>query len=170
MKKLISLMLGALMSLSLAACQNSGSPSAQMPNPFTDHATMKEAEKAAGFDLSAPEAMEHFSGRVIRTMAGEDTDSMIEVIYCNDDENPETSRDEIRVRKAAGKEDISGDYTNYAENSTVIIDNLPVSVKGENGKIQLATWSRGDYTYSIGFYFDTGISREDLDGFITSIQ
>ena len=163
-------MLGALLSLSLAACQNSGSPSAQMPNPFTDHAAMEEAEKAAGFDLSVPETIEPFSGRIIRTMTGEDTDSMIEVIYCNDDENGETNRDEIRIRKAAGNEDISGDYTDYAENSTVTIDNIPVSVKGENGRIQLATWSRGDYTYSIGFYFDTGISREDLNGFITSIQ
>ena len=201
MKKLISLMLVTVMSLSLAACGNSGSPSAdkgqsaassqsadnsqstnnsqsadntpsvQMPNPFTEYASMDEAEKAAGFSLTVPETMEPYSGRTIRVMDGEDGFSMIEVIYRKETENGETDDDdEIRIRKAAGNEDISGDYIDYAEHSTVTIDNIPVSINGENGKIKLATWCRGDYTYSMGFYFDAGISSEDLEGFVASVQ
>lgn len=183
MKKLISLMLGILILLSLTACENNGDPAVwktdldsdeksdvEIPNPFTEYASMAEAEAAAGFSLTVPEAMND-SKRTIRTMTGDDNTAMIEVIYCNDNEDEGTDeKSEIRIRKAVGSEDISGDYTNYSENFTVMIENIPVSIKGENGKIQLATWTNGDYTYSIGFYFDTGIPREDLNGFIVSVQ
>lgn len=143
----------------------------EIPDPFAEWDSMEEAETAAGFSLTVPETMNNYSKRIIRTMTGEDNVAMIEVVYCNDNENEETDeKSEIRIRKAPGNGDISGDYTEYSEISTVTIENIQVSMKGENGKIQLATWTNGDYTYSIGFYFDTGISSGDLNGFITSVQ
>lgn len=143
----------------------------EIENPFTDYTSMDEAAAAAGFSLTVPDTMNNYSDRIIRAMTSEDTASMIEVIYCNGNENEDTDvENEIRIRKAYGTEDISGDYTEYSESSTVMVENIPVSVKGDNGKIRLATWTNGDYTYSIGFYFDAGISVEDLNDFITSIQ
>lgn len=143
----------------------------EIADPFTEYASLDEAATAAGFSLMAPETMNNYSERIIRAMTDEDNATMIEVIYCNDDENGETDEEnEIRVRKAAGNEDISGDYTDYSENSTITVENIPVSIKGDNGKIRLATWTNGDYTYSIGFYFDAGISSEELNRFITSVQ
>lgn len=118
----------------------------EIPNPFMEHDSMKEAEEAAGFSLVVPETMNDFSKRIIRTTAAENHAAMIEVIYR------------------------SGDYTHYAENSTITVDNMEVSIKGENGRIRLATWNQGDYTYSIGFYFGKGISAEDLNGVIASVQ
>lgn len=143
----------------------------EIENPFTDYTSIDEAAAATGFSLAVPDTMNNYSDRIIRAMTGEDTVSMIEVIYCNGNENEDTDvENEIRIRKAYGTEDISGDYTEYSESSTVMVENIPVSVKGNNGKIRLATWTNGDYTYSIGFYFDAGISVEDLNNFITSIQ
>lgn len=169
MKEVISLMLGALMLLSLSACGTRSNQPEQLPDPFTEYDSMDEAEDATGFPLTVPETMNDYSKHTIRAMVGKD--NMIEVIYCNDSEDDEaTKENEIRIRKAVGNEDISGDYTDYTESSTVTVGNLLVSTKGENGKIRLATWSNGDYTYSIGFYFGTGISSEDLNGFIDSVQ
>lgn len=143
----------------------------EIADPFTECASMDEAAACAGFPLTVPETMNNYSERIIRVMDGENNFAMIEVIYCNDDENGGTDEEsEIRIRKATGNEDISGDYTDYSENSTVTVENISVSVKGDNGRIRLVTWKNDNYTYSIGFYFDAGISIEDLKGFITSVQ
>lgn len=165
MKKIMLWMMSAVVLFSLAACGKSSSTQ-QMANPFTEHDSMEEAEKAAGFSLSVPDRMDGFSDRVIRTMTSDGT-SMIEVIYQNGDDADEN---EIRIRKANGTEEVSGDYNDYSESSTLTVNGIPVSVKGENGSIILVTWTSGGYSYSAGFYDGTGISREDLENLISSIR
>lgn len=169
MKKIMLWILEAVMVLSLAACGKSSS-SSQMPNPFTDHSSMEEAEQAAGFSLTVPDKIDGFSDRIIRTMKNEDGTSMIEVIYRNEQDQSGAKEDEIRIRKENGTEDISGDYTDYAESSIITVNEIPVSVKGDNGSIRLATWHSGDYSYSVGFYSENGISSEDLEDYVSSIQ
>lgn len=143
----------------------------EIPNPFTEYNSMDEAAKAAGFALAVPEIIDGYEQPIIRTMTHEDNGAMIEVIYYNNHDDKETDeKNEIRIRKATGNEDISGDYTQYAESNVISVGDIQVAVKGENGQIQLATWISGDYTYSLGFYSGAGISSEDLNGFITSIH
>ena len=67
---------------------------------------------------------------------------MIQVIYLNGDER-------LFVRKAAGSDDISGDYNVYSESQTVQIGDYTVTMEGENGEISLAKWSFGGYTYAV---------------------
>lgn len=169
MKKITLWILETMMALSLAACGKS-SVSSQMPNPFTDHSSMEEAEQAAGFSLTVPDKIDNFSDRIIRTLKNEDGTSMIEVIYCNEQDQSSTKEDEIRIRKENGTDDISGDYTDYAESSVITVHEVPVSVKGDNGNIRLATWHSGDYSYSVGFYSENGISSEELEDFLSTIQ
>lgn len=169
MRKIIFGILEAVMVLSLAAC-GTGSASSQMPNPFTDHSSMAEAEQAAGFSLTVPDKIDGFSDRIIRTLKNEDGTSMIEVIYCNEQDQSSTKEDEIRIRKENGTDDISGDYTDYSENSVITVNEIPVSVKGDNGGIRLATWHSGDYSYSVGFYTGSGVSSEELEDYVSFIQ
>lgn len=162
MKKLIIILLGAIMLFTLAACgsnasgnsgksqnneqtneqnngQSVGGSTAQIPNPFVDCKTLDDAQKIAGFDMAVPEKMpEGYSQSAIRAIK----DTMIEIIYVNGD-------DEIRIRKGAGSEDISGDYNNYAESDTATVDNKQITMKGDNGKVNVATWVDGAYTYAI---------------------
>ena len=53
--------------------------------------------------------------------------------------------DEVRIRKAPGSDDISGDYNTY--------DNISyedgVTMKGNGESFSNATWFRDGYTYSI---------------------
>ena len=53
---------------------------------------------------------------------------------------------EIRIRKASGNEDISGDYTQYTDTNIATIGELKVTMKGENGQTNLATWTDNGYT------------------------
>lgn len=46
-------------------------------------------------------------------------------------------------------EDISGDYTKYSDVKTEKIGDWDVTLKGNDGKVVLAVWNDGTYSYSI---------------------
>lgn len=137
--KLIALGLSAVMALSLVACGNANDSKLQPPNPFTEHETLADVEKEVGFDFIVPSAINGFDKCEYRANKA---DSMAEVIFKNGDE-------EIRFRKAAGDGDISGNYTEFSEQESVDVDGTTVTMKGESGKVNLATWSADGYAYSI---------------------
>lgn len=195
MKKMIALALCAVIALSLVACGENGNPvddntnivgddpatweptiiidseqksDVEIPDPFSECGSLEEAAQNARFSLDIPEAVDGYAQCMIRTMAGGEGSAMIEVIYQNEiDENESTDRaDEIRMRKAKGDEDISGDYTEYSETSSLTIENIQVTVKGEHGNINFATWTNNGYTYSIGIYSETGITAEKMSDFL----
>ena len=136
----------------------------ESPNPFAEYASMADAEKAAGFSMKVPSSVDNYTKQTILAAILNDDNSMIEVIYQNDDENA------VRIRKATGSEDISGDYTQYAEAATVTIGERKVTMKGQNGQINLATWTDNGYTYSIGVYSEVGISSEEMTDLIAAVQ
>lgn len=155
MKKFISIALGIVMALSMAACGN-GTPvknnsgkqtvaptetggSVQIPNPFDDCKSIVDAEKIAGFKMSVPEKMpEGYSQAVIQAIQNE----MIQIIYKDGD-------NEILIRKGKGSEDISGDCNEYKENYTMAAGKLQVSIRGNDGKVHVATWTEAEYTFAI---------------------
>ena len=65
--------------------------------------------------------------------------------------NREDSGEQMVIRKASGageNADISGDYNVYNETSTVTVGEYTVTLKGNDQKVNLATWTSGDYAYS----------------------
>lgn len=176
MEKMMALALSAVMALSLAACGGAGKPAEQeivgMPNPFLECDSLEEAAENAGFTFDVPESVDGYAQRVIRTIVHEEGDAMIEVIYQNETAGNESmdSSDEIRMRKANGEEDISGDYTVYSETGSITIGDIQVTVKGEHGKLNLATWTDNGYTYSIGVYSESGVTTEEMSGFIAAVK
>jgi len=176
MKKLMIIILGTIMIISLVAVGNflalsyvnfnasakSGEQivgdTTQIPNPFIDCTTLEDAQKSAGFAMTIPDAMpEGYSKTAIRAVKNK----MIEVIYLNGDS-------EIRIRKAIGSEDISGDYTVYKESMETEIGNVKVTMKGNNGKVNVAIWSEGVNVFSItvncgGTGLDSSIIRTMVD-------
>ena len=138
-KTIIALGLSAVMTLSLAACGNANASTLQTPDPFTEYETLADMEKEVGFDFIVPSAINGFDTCAYRANRG---GSMAEVIFKNGDE-------EIRFRKAAGDEDISGNHTHFPEQEVVDVNGTAVTMKGEDGKVNLATWSADGYAYSI---------------------
>jgi len=70
---------------------------------------------------------------------------MIEVIYFD----AEKTHEGLRIRKANGTDDISGDYNEYKEVNVVKVGDLEVTEKGNDGSISVATWTDGTHSYSI---------------------
>lgn len=142
----LTLALGAALALSLAACgsktpatDNNKPGTVQPPSNYVDCDTLEEAIKMAGIEIAAPEVIKGYDDCAFRANK---TDGMIEVIFQNGD-------DDIRFRKGLGDEDISGNYNEFAEKNDVDVDGTSIQMKGADGKVNLATWSKGGYSYSI---------------------
>lgn len=127
----------------------------QIPNPYVECETIAEAEKIAGFTMTLPEKTpQGYVQGLIQAMQNE----MIQVDYKNGEK-------EIQIRKAKGNGDISGDYNEYAEKNTLTVGSLQVSTRGNNGKVNVATWVDGEFTYSIsGAGFDTTAISDMVSG------
>lgn len=97
--------------------------------------------------------------------------NLIEVIY--DRGNPDDSWEAYRVRKGQGAGDVSGDYDDYAEVSEEHLGDVTMTLKGEGGKVMLATWTDGGYSYSIsaapGGPFDAGMEKSDILDLVAGI-
>lgn len=171
MKKLIAITLCIITVLSFTACnkeaptkdntKQSSEQNNQIPNPFEDCSTIADAEKIAGFTVTLPEKMpKDYVKKTIQAIK----DNMVQVFY-------ENGEKKLLVRKAKGSQDISGDYSQYSENSTMTVDGLQVSTRGNNGKVNVATWVNGEYTYSVGLYKDEpGLDTDTIKDIVSIIR
>lgn len=129
-----------------------------MPNPYTDHGTLKEAEEDAGFKIQIPDEIRGVKAVAFRNLGTE----MLEVIYYDGD------AEVARVRKGTGAEDISGDYVIDSEVKTVEVGEKFVTIKKEAEGCYLAVWTDGDYSYSVSV--QTPFSQEELTGLVEQVQ
>lgn len=146
-KRVLPLILGTALALSLVACASNNNPAAdnsepgavQPPSNYVDCDTLEEAIDMTGIEITIPEAMKGYDDCSFRANK---TDGMVEVIFQNGDA-------EIRFRKGLGDKDISGNYNDFSEKSDMDVDGSTVQMKGSDGKVNLATWSKDGYSYSI---------------------
>lgn len=151
----------------------------EIPNPFEDCATLEDAAALAGFSLTAPEKIEGYGERTIMAMK----DEMIQIVYCNADEQNspsdedldtvdwekiDFSSNEVTIRKAAGNEDISGDYTEYSSINTVMVDEMQVTMRGNDELVYTATWSNGGYTFAVSA--GNGMSSESMIELVSAVK
>ena len=171
-KRVCGVMLAAMMAaaVSVTACGGQGStgetvtvqPSEDfvgMPNPFTDNATLEEAEKYAGFSIQVPDQISGVSATAFRNLGQE----MLEVIYYNGEQEV------ARIRKSLENADNSGNYVGYPEIKNEKIGSLDVSLKEKDGKVVLAIWSDGAYSYSISLD-EQGVSLEEMTALVKAVK
>ena len=130
-----------------------------MPNPFTDNDTLEEAEKNAGFSIQVPEKIGGVSATAFRNSGQE----MLEVIYYNGEQEV------ARIRKGHENADNSGNYVGYPEIKNEKIGGLDVSLKEKDGKVVLAIWSDGAYSYSISLD-EQGVSLEEMTALVKAVK
>jgi hypothetical protein len=180
MKKRIVIVLCAVMALILVACGSQSSVNnstsqadeqeqigmqilggAQIPNPFVDCKTLREAQEVAGFDIALPEKMpKGYSQSAIRAVKN----TMIEIIYNNGNEK-------IRIRKGTGSEDISGAYNEYSETDTVIVGNFQVTMKGSGGKVNVAVWFNEGYAFAVTINLvGAGMAQTAVSDMVNSVK
>ena len=127
----------------------------RIANPYVDYRSLDAAGLAAGFPLSAPETLDGYPETRIQVMNG----SMIQIQYRN-----EESR--LTVRKAAGSEDISGDYNVYTE-QTVPVGELDITLKSGEDGVHVALWTNGGYSYAV--LADAPLSVEEALALVVAI-
>ena len=132
-----------------------------VPNPYEIVDTLDEASKIAGFTLSVPASYEDYKKQVIQAIE----DDMIEVIYY--DENSE--HEGLRIRKAKGTDDISGDYNEYKDVETVKVGDFQITEKGSEGSISVATWNDGTYSYAIDVA-EASLTKDTIANLISNIK
>ena len=132
-----------------------------LPNPFVEVKTLEEASKIAGFALSVPETYENYKKQVIQVIEKD----MIEVIYLDE----ESDFEGLRIRKANGTDDISGDYNEYKNVETIKVRDYEVTEKGDGENIFVAIWTDGTYSYAIGTD-RAELNEEDVANLIQSIK
>ena len=131
----------------------------QLPDPFTTYDSLETCAAGAGLDLTVPETIGGSASRIFRAIPGE----MAEVIYLD------ASGEELcRIRKAAGNDDISGDYNEYAQSSLITVGETIVSYRGGDGLVQVANWSIGEYTFSLTL--EKGMDTEAVAGIVKSTR
>ena len=116
---------------------------AQAANPWIDVRDLKEALKETGVELKAPEKIGDF--HLSHVQAIQDG-GIVQVFYGSLADQTET---QALLRKAKSMEDISGDYTVYPEDRRVSDSEGEGRLRGQDGRMYLATWQRGDYAYSL---------------------
>lgn len=160
MKKLIAIILCGLTVYSLAACtsKNATGGNAEIPNPFVDCATLADAAKLTGFDITVPDSIDEYDTRAIQVM----DNKMIQVIYAKGENS-------LLIRKAAGSDDISGDYSQYTETNTAALGSIQVTMKGEDGMVSVAIWTDGGYTYAVNAQ-DIPMDVDAITALIGTIQ
>ena len=149
-----------------------------MANPFTEYKTITGVQKAAGFDISLPDAFEPYENLIYRAIQTQ----LIEVIYLDDNKE-----EGYRIRKGRNMEDdISGDYNEYPvedvltlgpqedtlitdrQKDTRIPDDIMIRVRGDKAdQWKCVTWTQKDgsdvYSYAIDADQRTFTSDEILE-------
>lgn len=140
-----------------SSAKSTSDSSTQISNPWEDCSSLEEAQQIAGFSIQVPDSIDGYPNRSIQVM---DT-SIVQVLYENDDEQ------QILIRKGIGSDDISGDYNTYSETSQITVSDSSVTLKGNDGKIMVAIWNDGSYSYAIDA---SGLISEDMTALIEQIQ
>lgn len=159
--------------------ENGTEDQVQIPNPFVDCETMEEAEKLAGFSLTAPESIDGYSDRIIQAVEGE----LVQVIFTRnhcieledpedldaiDWENADFDSHDLMIRKGTGMEDISGDYNEYPEVETVSVSDRTVTLKEKDGLVHTAIWNADGYSYAV--YAADGVSTDVMTALVSEVE
>lgn len=120
-------------------------PMIEEATPYQEVGSLQAASSLAGFEMIVPKTKTS-EYEVAYLVYHGDGIAMIEVNY-----KAENGTDRgYYVRKAKGNEDISGDYNTYASTDIEKRDGRVITLKGNDDKWSLATWSANGYSYAIG--------------------
>ena len=134
----------------------------QIPNPYTEHDSIEGLKDAVSFQFSIPSKLP----------TGYDLSNMYDISNKVIDMRWRKGDAQIIYRVAQGEgEDISGDYNAYDQITSTDIGGIPILLKGTDDKIYVATWTNGDYTFSISVdSFGEGLEYHMITDMISSIQ
>ena len=125
---------------------------------MTECGSIEELSEAVGFEVRVPEELPFSFDSADYFATG---DGMAEITWRCGGERAAC----FRQQKASG--DISGDYTSYQDEKTLVIAGTEVTVKGNGERISLAYWNVGEMAYSLNV--EGGITEQQLTDFVSAV-
>ena len=139
-------------------------PMIEEATPYQEVGSLQAASSLAGFEMIVPKTKTS-EYEVAYLVYHGDGIAMIEVNY-----KAENGTDRgYYVRKAKGNEDISGDYNTYASTDIEKRDGRVITLKGNDDKWSLATWSANGYSYAIGLQ-NQSMDKETILALVKEIR
>ena len=139
-------------------------PMIEEATPYQEVGSLQAASSLAGFEMIVPKTKTS-EYEVAYLVYHGDGIAMIEVNY-----KAENGTDRgYYVRKAKGNEDISGDYNTYASTDIEKRDGRVITLKGNDDKWSLATWSANGYSYAIGLQ-NQSMGKETILALVKEIR
>lgn len=125
---------------------------------IVDHSTIGELSEAVGFTVKELQDIPFDVDTVNYTSYWED---LAEITY--------TGQNNTAVlRMAPRNEDISGDYSEYASIKNYTLHGYDITIKGNNGRYNLAVWQADGFSYAV--HFAEAISEQEMLTTIESLQ
>lgn len=141
MKKCISiLVLIGLMLASMAGLALELDKKMMQPNPTETVSSIEEIKEKLGFDINFPEG-EMTKKRIYQIIKEFNFAQVREI----------TTDNEITVKKAIAKEDVSNTFDMFKEVMEYEAYGVRVKIKGEKGLVHVLSWQRGEFAFSIEF-------------------
>jgi hypothetical protein len=127
-----------------------------MKNPFTEQASLSEAEAKAGFSMKQLKYIPSYYDPVPKIYVLDDG-VMIQVVYV---EPMDQKRITYRASKKISTSEMNGDYSEYPDESRLKIGDLNLLVKGSDGVIYTAEWAAGGINYCL--LIDDGMEEIEI--------
>lgn len=141
-----------------AAESDTGTLSAEAAYGIDQYSSAKELSQKVGFTISdIPSSLIPF--KISEKIYSDCGDGLAEIQYYSD-----KADNVIYHKQTVANADISGDYTEYSKITTIKIRSTNICLKGENNKYNLATWSKGNYSYSL--YFSEAITEKKFQNIL----
>lgn len=137
-----------------------GQTGALVGNGMVEMTSLSELSQALGF--SVPE-VKNLPFEVADTVYINGWNEYAQIEYQN-----QSQTQTVLFRKARKTDDISGDYNFYSDVIEIIVNEVPVTLKGNGGQYQLAVWQEDGFSYSLSY--EPGGEEDAFAGMIQSIQ
>ncbi len=160
MKHLARILAALMVIMCLFGCQEKQpeQQEEQIPTPFTEEETLAAAFEKVGFELSLPA---NFKPNLILAYEG----NMLHTEVKGEDDSY------LYIRKAPADPatpDISGDFNDYGRSEKVVMNGQNVTIRMDKGKIHVAYWTDGAYSYCIGT--SAGMTVDEVIDFVEQIH
>jgi len=129
------------------------------PNPWTDQDSMEDAQLATDFSFTVPKAIGTMQPVLIQTLGSE----VIQVFY----RETADSEEHVLLRKGFGNQDVSGDYNVYSESAVKTVGNYQVTFQGDDGRVMLATWVSGRFSYCVSA---PAMTAEEVEAIVAAMK
>lgn len=138
----------------------SDSTGVQLPNPMISYKTVEEASKAVSFQVKIPTALKDKQINAVNIISGD----LVQLDYADGTCYRVSG---ASLRKELGTGDISGDYNEYANVSTITVGSQSVTLKGDAAGVMLAVW--GDDGNSFSIAFEKAVTADTVSTIVASV-